>query len=58
MQVMLLLYGTHPWKDEPDGRGHPSESALFAIASKATHTTPALHIVDLTLERISFSYVG
>ena len=34
-------------------RGHPSETALFAIASKATHETPALHIVDLTLECIS-----
>jgi hypothetical protein len=31
-------------------RGHPSEAALFAIASMATPETPALHIVDLTLE--------
>jgi hypothetical protein len=43
-----------PWKDDSDYSGHPSESALFAIASKATHTTPALHIVDLTLERIPY----
>jgi hypothetical protein len=34
------------------GRSHPSEPTLFAIASKATHETPPLHIVDLGLERI------
>lgn len=36
MRVMLLRYGTVSRKSGSHGRGHPSESALFAIASKAT----------------------
>jgi hypothetical protein len=49
--VVAIRY--NPPKQCVDGSGHPSESALYALASNATHTTPALHIVDLTLERTS-----